>query len=55
MIIFATHHDDSTAESIKLAKSIIEENDIALLKDDAIKIRLLPILETNAHEQLMIF
>jgi hypothetical protein len=55
MIIFATHHDESTAVSIKLAKSIIDEKDIVLLRDEAIRLRLLPILETHRQEQLMIF
>ena len=41
MIIFATYHDESTAESIKLAKSIIKEKDRVLLGDDAVRNRLL--------------
>jgi hypothetical protein len=55
MIIFATHHDESTAESIKLAKSIITEKDIVLLEDMAIRPYLLSVLETQREEQLMIF
>lgn len=53
MIIFATHHDESTAESLKYAKSIIEENDLFLLKDDAIRQRLL--LLSLTKEDIAIF
>ncbi len=55
MIIFATYHDESTAESIKLAKSIIEEKDIVLLNDDAIRLRLLLVLKKHISEELMVF
>lgn len=55
MIIFATHHDESTSESIKLAESIIEEQDIILLRDEAVRSRLLSHLATYKQEQLMIF
>ena len=34
MIIFATNHDDSTAESMSIAKSIIDENDLILLENN---------------------
>jgi hypothetical protein len=55
MIIFATHHDESTAESIKLAKSIIEDEDIVLLKEKATKLHLLPLLNLHKQEKLMVF
>lgn len=55
MIIFATHHDESTSESIKLAESIIEEQDKILLRDEAVRSRLLSLLATYKQEQLMIF
>jgi hypothetical protein len=55
MIIFATYHDESTAESMQLAKSIIEENDIILLKEDATRLQLLPILKVHETAQLMVF
>ncbi len=55
MIIFATHHDENTAESIKLAESIIEAEDIVLLKEKAIRASLLLLLETYKQENLMVF
>jgi hypothetical protein len=55
MIIFATYHDESTAESFKLAKSIIEENDIILLKEEATRMQLLPLLNEHEQAQLMVF
>ena len=55
MIIFATYHDESTAESIKIAKSIVEPEDIPLLETEAIKPRLLSVLNAHKQRQLMIF
>jgi hypothetical protein len=55
MIIFATHHDESTAESIKLAQSVIEETDITLLKEAATRVQLLPLLNARNQDPLMIF
>jgi hypothetical protein len=55
MIIFASHHDESTAESIKLAQSVIEETDIILLKEEATRLHLLPLLNTHKQDPLMIF
>lgn len=55
MIIFATNHDESTAESLKLAQSIIEETDTLLLENDAIRSHLLAVLETQTNAQLMVF
>ena len=55
MIIFATNHDESTAESLKLAQSIIEKTDTLLLETDAIRSSLLAVLETQPHASLMVF
>ena len=54
MIIFATNHDDSTAESMSIAKSIIDENDLILLENNAVRIQFLATLKSNAAN-LMIF
>ena len=55
MIIFATNHDESTAESLKLAQSIIEETDTILLENYAIRPHLLAALETQSSAPLMAF
>ena len=55
MIIFATNHDESTAESLKLAQSIIEETDTLLLENNAIRASLLAVLETQTNAPLMVF
>ena len=55
MIIFATNHDPSTADSFRIATSIATTNDTVLFGNDAVRTKLLTVLKDKPTASVMCF